>query len=333
VNKNSIRRNIARSTGFLNWNWKHIPSGLFVFNFHRIGDPNGTLFDPNVFSCNEQQFTNHLKVIMSRFRLINIQELVDLVESASIPVEPLAMITFDDGYVDNFTKSLPILKSFGATATFFLPTNYIENRQIPWWEEVAWIVRNTKRKTISLSSLEKPLRIDSLKADDSIRQVLRYFKDDKELTIDEKMMNLKKDCEQEFDFKDDISLFMSWDQVRQLQTEGMDIGSHTCSHRILSHQGQVDQKSELCDSKKMIEEQIGSKIYAFAYPVGGADSYSSDTCRSVKESGYKVAFTFPLGGGKTINPALKPFEIPRLSLEADYSLADIQYATVFARRL
>ncbi|MBL4574585.1 MAG: polysaccharide deacetylase family protein [Opitutaceae bacterium] len=327
-----IKRNIVSLTGFLKWKWKHIPPGLYVLNFHRIGNPDTTPFDPNVFSGNEGQFAEHIKVITSRFRVISIRELLNIMDLSMTLSEPVAMITFDDGYVDNYSKSFPILKSFGATATFFLATNFIENQQIPWWDEAAWIVRNTRQDAILLPGLEKPINIKGSDIKLSIREVLRYFKDNEERTVDEKMVILKDVCNQEFNYNGSNPLFLNWDQVRELKNEGMDVGSHTCSHRILSHLSPEDQKREIKSSKSIIEKKIGSQIHAFAYPVGGLESFTTSTSSIVKESGYRVAFTFPLGGGYTRDPTLKLFEIPRLALEAHFNHVEVQYATVFARR-
>ena len=102
-----IKRNIVSLTGFLKWKWKHIPPGLYVLNFHRIGNPDTTPFDPNVFSGNEGQFAEHIKVITSRFRVISIRELLNIMDLSMTLSEPVAMITFGPMAVRISSKVAP----------------------------------------------------------------------------------------------------------------------------------------------------------------------------------------------------------------------------------
>ena len=163
-----------------------------MFNFHRIGDPEDTPFDPNVFSSSEEQFAEQIGIISSRFRIINVSELLAISDSNQALSEPLAMITFDDGYIDNYTKAFPILKSFEVTAIFFLVTNFLSEQGIPWWDEVAWIIRNSCQDSVNLPGLRQPIQIDRNDLPRSIRTVLRYFKDIEEPSLSKKIELVNK---------------------------------------------------------------------------------------------------------------------------------------------
>ncbi len=60
------------------------------------------------------------------------------------------MITFDDGYRDNHATALPILKREGVTATFFVATGFIDAPRLPWWDEIAWMVRTSRQDGLEL---------------------------------------------------------------------------------------------------------------------------------------------------------------------------------------
>src|SRR5690606_32229872 len=90
-------------------------------------------------------------------------------------------------------------------------------------------------------------------------------------------------------------LFMTWEDVVTMRRAGMDIGSHTRSHKILSQLGEKEQKEELTASKAIIEEKLGEPIHALAYPEGGRKSFTDRTCELAEECGYRLAFTFISG--------------------------------------
>lgn len=80
--------------------------------------------------------------------------------------------------------------------------------------------------------------------------------------------------------------FMTWEQIKEMNDNGMTIGSHAMSHPHLSALVDADLSRELTDSKKIIEEKIGRKIDYFAYP-GGA--YDARVIEAVKTVGYRAA--------------------------------------------
>ena len=150
MNRFSIQRNILRATGILDYLWKKITPGLYVFNYHRIGNPDDTPFDPNIYSCDEIHFAKQVAAINARFKVITVRELLEIIVSGKPLQEPMAMITFDDGYRGNYENAFPILRSENVTGVFFLPTSYISFDHVPWWDEIAWLIKNTRHSKIKL---------------------------------------------------------------------------------------------------------------------------------------------------------------------------------------
>lgn len=89
--------------------------------------------------------------------------------------------------------------------------------------------------------------------------------------------------------------FMRWEEVRDLQKGGMDIGSHAYDHPYLNKL--TDPKTlnmEIVRSKATLEKQLGVPIDLFAYPFGAHKAPRDDSL--VKAAGYKAARGFPGGG-------------------------------------
>ncbi|MDX9692265.1 MAG: polysaccharide deacetylase family protein, partial [Acholeplasmataceae bacterium] len=119
------------------------------------------------------------------------------------------IITFDDGYEDNYRNAFPVLKEYGFMAIFFVTTDYISNHKL-----------------------------------------------------------------MEVDKGDDLSFnkMMTYDQLKEMLTSNMVIGSHTQSHIWLTSLDEETQKNELVLSKRILEDQLHTTINTFAYPAGMYDN-------------------------------------------------------------
>jgi peptidoglycan/xylan/chitin deacetylase (PgdA/CDA1 family) len=320
MNRYALKRNLLSSSGLLAYAWAHLRGGIYVFNYHRIGDARTTDFDPNVFSSDELHFSQQIRVLKSRFRIIDVKGLLDIIDAGDSVRAPLAMITFDDGYRDNYDVAFPILQSMQVPAVFFVPSSYIGSDIVPWWDEVAWLIRRTEQRTLDVPWLQNQAVLSGDRGP-FIRLVLTAFKRS-ELSIDAKLEQVRAATGCRIDLAARAGLFMTWDHVRQMRAAGMDIGSHTHSHRILGHLGPGEQEAELATAKAMIEKELGEPIHTLAFPVGGPGTYTSTTQALAKQCGYKAAFNFRPGVND--KPASQPFDLHRLAVEGNAGPDDIR---------
>lgn len=108
--------------------------------------------------------------------------------------------------------------------------------------------------------------------------------------------------------------YLDWDQIRLLQDQGIEIGSHSLSHPTLINQGGIDLKKELEESKEKIESEIGTKVNFFCYPGGVFDNRVAG---AVQEAGYKGALTTVSGYNLSNNNL---FALPRFRVAHGISL-------------
>ncbi len=86
--------------------------------------------------------------------------------------------------------------------------------------------------------------------------------------------------------------YMTWDQIKQLQAAGCEIGSHSLWHPYLAKSKKAER--EIIESKKILEEKLGVAVTAFAYPYG---DYNTRIENIVKAAGYKTGRSFSTGAG------------------------------------
>lgn len=328
MDRYQLKRDLFRVTGVTPYRWRTLRGGIYVFNYHRVGNAEITEFDPNVFSCDEQHFARQIELIRSRFEVINVARLLEMIDTGAKLREPFAMITFDDGYRDNYTHAFPILRASRTPAVFFLPTDFIGKSKLAWWDEIAWLLKHARNRDLREVPWLDGVRPQQCSSR-SIRDVLTAFKRSS-LEVDTKLQQLRSATGCALTDADVANLFMNWDDVRSMRREGMDFGSHTHSHRILSHLKIETQHAELATSKQVLEAELGEPIFTLAYPVGNASTYTTETQSMAESSGYRAAFSFIAGVNE--QPATNRFELRRIAVEENAEPKDLCFATAFAGR-
>jgi peptidoglycan/xylan/chitin deacetylase (PgdA/CDA1 family) len=301
-----------------NPNMEALPNGLYCFNYHRVGDKNKTIYDQNVFSCNTNEFEQHLKFYKDNFRVVTMSEIDSYITNKTPITDRMLLITFDDGYVDNYHNAYPLLKKYGLTATFFIATDYIGNNILTWWDEIAFIVNVCQLTTISVP-FGKKVRIDIDCKKKATRKILREFKHERGLNSSEKLALLRDVCVVE-KCAPPALLFMDLRMLLEMTNNGMDIGSHTCTHQILSHLDYEQQAIEITKSKNFICEYLKVAPLSFSYPVGSFNSYNKDSISLLKEQGFNLAFNFEKGVNTSFN---NPYELTRYPVDNNYTVDDM----------
>jgi peptidoglycan/xylan/chitin deacetylase (PgdA/CDA1 family) len=293
-------------TGGINYFWNKLPNGVYVFNYHRIGDKENTSFDRAIFSCTLKAFEQQIVELKKHFKIINTIELSKLNESGEVLSERFAVITFDDGYLDNFTEALPVLKKHNVTAVFYLTTTFLDSNPITWWDEIAYLLRKSSGKVYQLPNSVIEYVLEKNNIDNIIRKIMTVIKQSKNLSIGAAL----DDIRMKFPLaKDELSaenhqLFMKWKHAEELLRQGMEIGSHTLTHPILSQIDIEQHEKEIVDSKLILEKRLNCKINSIAYPVGRYYCYNEKSIEFILAAGYKIAFNNEPGFHRGISCSL-----------------------------
>ena len=170
--------------GFLERTIARRRPGLVVLTYHRIAEPGVDLFYEPVISATPESFRAQVEWLHNRVRLLTLDELVDQVESGSPWREPAMLLTFDDGYRDNFDLAVPILRERSVPATFFVPTAFLDSPRLPWWDHVAYAIKKTQVQQIIVECSAHdgglpPLEIDlqTMSRTAAIMTIIRAFLD------------------------------------------------------------------------------------------------------------------------------------------------------------
>jgi peptidoglycan/xylan/chitin deacetylase (PgdA/CDA1 family) len=319
----------ARLTNLL----ERAPAGprLFVLNYHRIGEGKRSLYDAGVFSATADEFDAQVACLKSRYHIASLAEARDFVRRPKTARRSMLLITFDDGYIDNYATAFPILRSHGAPGVFFLATSYTGTRRLPWWDAIAFLLKTCGKPAVRLSypkALEFALDGDINAA---VRLVLRVFKSAAVTDPDRFLRELADACGMEPPAYAPERLFLNWDEAREMQAAGMDIGSHTHSHELLGKLPAARQVQEARLSGELIRRHLGQFPLALAYPVGKPGSFTAETFSAMETAGYELAFSFYGGVNR---PGRTPcYDVRRAAVEAGESLAVVRFRAAVATRM
>ena len=220
-------------TGLLSIGGVGVGGKLIVFNYHRIAPDEtaaATPLDEGVFGPGPSVFEQQVAWLKRHMRLLSERELIEIIDSGQYPSEPCALITFDDGYLDNYTLAFPILERLGAPATFFIPSHLIEARTIGWWDAIAYLVKRSRKTAIEWNGDSYPLTDRGA--------VIQVFNQKMKLEPAAKTRDLverlAEACGEALaDPELQSGQLMSWSQIREM-SRSMTIGSHGHTHTVLA---------------------------------------------------------------------------------------------------
>jgi len=292
---------------------------LKILAYHRILDiDNKTFqFDSELISATCDDFRWQMNYVKDNYNPISFSTFISFLQkNEKLPTNPI-IITFDDGFEDNYSNAYTILKDLNVPATFFISTAYIDKPKTFWFDWLVYMLKKVKSwddLIVSGISADFYHLNNSLK----INAILTYVKSIPDTERVELIVNieqqLKLQCGIE-GFKDSRPL--TWDQVNEMSAGGMEFGSHSVSHPILSKVDDANLWSEIQDSKNTIELKIDKECEVIAYPVGGYEAFDERVIEMSKKAKYKLGASYISGVNKLSN--LNFFELKRLHVETDVS--------------
>ncbi|MCI8596981.1 MAG: polysaccharide deacetylase family protein [Lachnospiraceae bacterium] len=272
--------------------------------YHRV---NNLKHDKHLLAVTPDNFYKQLMFLKEHYPIVRFEEDWNNLR------EDAVCITFDDGYMDNFTNALPILQELEIPATVFVATGNVDSSEEFWWDELERILLDRQRNYDSTFTLEDELF--------SCQWPTETFADREELydtlhwLMHGKIAVSKR--------KAWMRQLQSWSkagnmgrkQNQAMQTEKIEelpslltVGAHTVNHPSLKSLSKQDQEYEISQSIKDLETLLKRRITVFSYPFGTAEDFDKttiDLCR--KENICKVAANIP----GLWTPRCSDYEIPR----------------------
>jgi peptidoglycan/xylan/chitin deacetylase (PgdA/CDA1 family) len=306
----TFAKNILIRAGILRLVANKHRSGVGILMYHSVmenpGDVGDTLGD---IVHSARVFEAQMQTIARDFQPISLEEAGRYVTGeAEFPKRPV-VVTFDDGYADNYEVAMPILNRCGVPAAFYITVDCVERKTLPWPSRLRFAFRTTKKKAwVGEDGTPWSLASPQERERTYLRACDRYCKLSGE-TLESKIQKAELDLDAKVS-ADSGRLMMDWEQVRGLAKNGHIVGSHTMTHPNLAFLNIEDMRRELNESKHQMESRIGTAIHHISYPCPALfPNWTQQTTEESQRAGYKTAVTTTNG---LAHKRDNPLELKRL---------------------
>ncbi len=286
------------------------PSAVILM-YHRVAE---LASDPQLLAVSPRNFAAHLNVLR-RQHVIPLRRLTAHLQSWRV-VRPAIVITFDDGYTDNFTQAAPLLQASRLPATVFVATANLDTPQEFWWDELERLLLLPGKvpETLTLAVHNQPIcwklgaatvysKQDAEKycawnvlSPDTPTPRHRLYRELHGLLypLDAATREAVLDALREWAGQSpDGRVTHRTATSAQIASVGknplLEIGAHTVNHSVLSHLPEAAQREEIGRCKAALESLTGQPVTSFSYPYGMPSDYSQHTLDIVRQCGFSVA--------------------------------------------
>jgi peptidoglycan/xylan/chitin deacetylase (PgdA/CDA1 family) len=268
-----------------------------------------------------ETFARQMAALRRYLVVLSVTELAERLASGAPIPDGACIITFDDGWRDNFTNALPILRQHQLPALVFLPANFIGGTRVFWQETMVHLLTRALRAVRAGDAVAariparlEPFGLDFLLsvADEDLRDAIFRAVDRLKRTDPARVSTLIGDLAADLGVAlDDFAAvdgFMNWEQVREMAQHDVTFGGHGAEHRLLTYVSPDEARAEIGASRAMMAARFADTVPTFSYPNG---FFTPEIADEVRSSGYRLAFTTDRGFVRTGD---NPFTLGRLNV-------------------
>jgi len=266
-------------------------------------------------------FRAQMEHIKKRYRVVSLGQLCRELQDGT-SAEPTLAITFDDGYRDLYTHAFSVLQEYQLPATIYLIGQCMESGEVPWYDRIFLALKGVTGTSFEVEMDGfRQFALSSPKARiEAAWEIVSYLRTKPDSWRQKWCASFEKEVL--IRPEDTEGRMLKWDQVRTMFRAGVSFGAHTMSHPSVSRLDWQGLETELGESKRLLEQGLGSPIEDFAYPFGKPEDRSLAAEEFLASYGYRSAVTTTEGFNI---PGVSRFQLRRLSISDDWSLVDFAF--------
>jgi peptidoglycan/xylan/chitin deacetylase (PgdA/CDA1 family) len=237
-------------------------NGAIIFYGHRVTDDDEGCLQ----GLRPSWLAEQLDYLSRHYHFISLSKLIDYYERReSIPPNSVIM-TFDDGFRDNFTNAYPILQQYHVPATVFLATGCVSSGDLPWPQQVGCLFQKTKVDRLCHVTTQKiPVMLKSPRDRNTARAAVMEAlgpmpRVERERSVAELSDLLHVEIPRD--------RMLTWEQVKTMQNGGIEFGAHSFSHPWMPLLSLEEARWEMEASLQDIQRHCGGIRPPFAFPAG-----------------------------------------------------------------
>ena len=263
---------------------------------------------PKIKGLDVSLLRKQMEFFKENFNVVTMEQVIDAIKRKADLPEKAVLLTFDDGYVDNFTYALPILEEFGFQGSFFIPGKTFATHQLLDVNKIHYIMASADIKKLLVDVIE---RLDYYRGNEfdypSTDELWEKYATDGrfdskdtvfikrilQTAIPERLRNqISSELFEKYvgvtEEQLAYELYMTPEQIRTLKRHGMYIGLHGYDHYWLGNLTPEQMREDITKALEIMDEFIDRKEWVMNYPYG---SFNDDVVAFIKENGACVGLT------------------------------------------
>jgi len=258
-----------------------------IFMYHNVVDelPNDPLIDYTLLTLTHN-FEADIVYLKKYYNIIGI----DTLDKAVYHDRPSCVITFDDGWLDNYTYAYPVLKKHCVPATIYLTTSFVGSSDLMWFDRVRIIIceLTIDDLVIKYFNTKYNIELESSNCSDINKYMLwsclvNLFKSMHPEQISEQINLILSEMGIPFG-KVFSRKFLNWEEIEEMGKNDISFGSHCVNHSILTNLTSLEKKNEISLSKEILINKNINLSNSISFPNG---SYDQEILNLSFEAGYK----------------------------------------------
>ena len=280
---------------------------FFICMYHYVRDLSHSRY-PKIKGMDIDLFRKQIEFMNTNFSIVRMEEVIDAVRrKISLPDRAL-LLTFDDGYIDNYTYVMPILEEYGVQGSFFIPGKTFTTHQLLDVNKIHYILAGANINELVIDVKE---RMDYYRGNEYCypetselwNQYAVANRFDSGDTIFVKRMlqtvlpeELRNKISSEL-FKKYVGvteeqlayeLYMTPEQIKTMKRHGMFIGVHGYDHYWLGRLPKEKMEEDISKALEVMDDFIDKEAWVMNYPYG---NYSQEVISCIKEKGACLGMT------------------------------------------
>ncbi len=280
-----------------------------ILMYHRFSET------PEGISTPSRRFAEQLEYLTQHYRIVPLSEIAGYLQRGEAIPSGLAVITIDDGYRDAYDIAFPLLREREVPATVFVVTDFVDRKCWLWTDKLRYLTARAGSGVFEAALNGRALRVELTSRAARLRsaeQINEQLKRMREGAKDEAIERLASVFGVELPVLPPPELSpLTPDELREMDAAGVEIGSHTVTHQILTKVSGERLRYELRESRSRLESILGHKVTLLGYPNG---NNNRTVQRETARAGYQCAVTadYGLNGARS-----NPLALKRIHTELD----------------
>lgn len=301
-------------------------SELYISMYHYTRDLKHSRY-PEIKGLDVNLFREQIAFMKSNFNIVTMEQALEAISTKEKLPEKALLLTFDDGYADNYTVAMPVLEEYGVQGSFFIPGKTFTTHQLLDVNKIHYVLASAniynlvedlkkemdyyRGQEFQYASTEELFAKYAVASRFDIKETV-FVKQMLQTVLPEKLRNIISSklfakyvgvTEEQLAYE----LYMSEEQIRTMRRHGMFIGIHGYDHYWLGNLPVEQMENDISLALDALDEFVDRKQWVMNYPYG---NYNKDVLAYISKQGACLGLTTEVRLADIDKD--NPLELPRL---------------------